>query len=72
MTASAMTLTGPAAPADPSAAAIGLAKTTIGSASMALVMNEIVVMADAMASRSTSARIRQAAMPSSPRADTIA
>src|SRR5260370_42172823 len=58
-TASANTLTGSAPSADPSAVAIGLAKTAIVSPDIALVINETVTMVGAMASISRSARIRQ-------------
>ena len=71
ITGSAITLTGSAACADPSAAAIGVAKTTIAPASAVLVASDTVTMVGAMASMSRSARIKQAATPNSPMAATI-
>ena len=71
-TASAMTLIGPAAAADPSAVAMGLAKTAIAPASIALDKTEMVATVGARLSISRSARIKQDETPSSPRLDTIA
>ena len=70
-TTSAIILIGSAPSADPSAVAIGTAKTAIASAHIALVTSETVTMVGAMASMSRSARTRQEATPNSLRLNTI-
>src|SRR5258708_2302061 len=71
-TASEMTLIGPTAAADPSAAAMGLAKANIAPASIALDKTETVATVGARRSISRSALTRHAETPSSPMLDTIA
>ena len=70
-TASDMTLIGPTAAADPSAAAMGRAKATIAPASIALDKNAMVATVGARLSISRSARIKQDETPSSAMLDTI-
>jgi len=69
--ASDITLIGPAAAADPRAAAMGLAKATIAPASIALDKTEMVATVGARLSISRSARIKQDETPSSPKLDII-
>ena len=70
-TTSAITLIDSAPSADPSAVAIGFAKTAIASPHIALVTSETVTMVGAIASISRSARTRQDATPNSLRLNTI-
>src|SRR5579875_3718997 len=72
MTAMAMTRRGPAAAEEPTAAAMGVAKTTMAAASTKLVTIETVATVDARESRSRSARMRHDATPRSPMLETIA
>src|SRR5258708_13859496 len=66
------TLIGPTAAADPSAAAIGLAKRFIAPANIVVDKIETVATVGARRSISRSALIKQAETPSSPMLDTIA
>ena len=70
-TASDMTLIGPAAAADPSAVAIGLAKAAITAASIAPDKTEMVATVGARLSISRSARIKHDETPRSLMLDTI-
>src|SRR5215470_18180730 len=67
----AMTLIGPAAAADPSAAPIGSAKAAMAPAIIALDKTETEATVGARASMSRSARIRQDETPSSAMLDTM-